>query len=391
MTPQPFTIDIPDAVLDDLHTRLRAARYAEDFANDDWGYGVEGGYLKEIVDYWLNDYDWRATERAMNSFNHFKTEVQGVPVHFMREEGTGPNPIPIIITHGWPWSFWDYKDIIRPLADPASHGGDPADAFTVIATSMPGFGFSTPLRKPGLNATGVADLWHELMTEQLGFKKFAALGGDWGAMTTAQLGHKYADSMIGVHMSLLPMLGLWGSERPWDVTRGQMVPPDLPDKKRAEMIDIQHRIAAHVAVHMLGPQTLAYALNDSPVGLLCWIMERRRAWSGCNGDIESVFSKDEILDLIMVYWVTQSIGTSMRIYAEAGKVPWVPSHDRHPQMEAPTGVSYFAQDVVKRNPDVEAHYNIHFVREHPSGGHFSMPESPEAIVTDVRDMFRDLR
>ncbi|MDX1581022.1 MAG: epoxide hydrolase [Alphaproteobacteria bacterium] len=391
MTPEPFTIDVPQAVLDDLHYRLRNTRWADDFANDDWGYGVEAGYLKEVVDYWLNEYDWRAREREMNSFSHFRTQVDGVPVHFIREPGKGPNPIPLIVSHGWPWSFWDFKDIIRPLADPAAFGGDPEDAFEVIATSMPGFGFSTPLRKPGLNAYGVADLWHKLMTEQLGFDRYAAQGGDWGAMTTAQLGHKYADHLYGIHMSLTPKMDHWNNERPWDVTRGQMVPESLPPEQREEIIDIQHRIAAHVAVHMLGPQTLAYALNDSPVGLLAWIMERRRAWSGCDGDLENSFSKDFMLDLIMIYWLTESIGTSMRIYAEAGKVPWAPSHDRTPMIEAPTGLSFFAQDVVRRNPDIEAHYNVHYVKEHPVGGHFAAAERPDAIVEDVRATFRELR
>ncbi len=396
MTPQPFTIAIPDEDLADLKTRLQRARLAEDFANDDWAYGVDGAYLREIVDYWIEEYDWRAVERDMNSFHHFKTEVDGVPVHYIREPGVGPNPVPIILSHGWPWTFWDYRDVIRPLADPAAHGGDPADAFEVIVVSMPGFGFSSPLTKAGVNAFTTADLWHELMHDQLGFEKYAAQGGDWGAFATATMGHKYAEHLIGIHLSMVPMLDHWDNERPWDVTGGNLVPDDFPDdahpdNTRADMLEIQRRIASHVAVHMLGPQTLAYALNDSPVGLLAWILERRRHWSGCDGNIENSFTKDQILTLISIYWFTQTIGTSMRLYAEAGKHPWQPSHDRSPRIEAPAGVSYFGQDVVKPNPMSEAQLNLYYRAEHPRGGHFAPAERPDAIIDDIRATFRDLR
>lgn len=389
MTAQPFKIEIPDEALEDLDRRLRAARYAEDFANDDWGYGVNGDYLRELVDYWIDGYDWRAQEAQMNEFNHFRTEVDGVPVHFIREPGKGPNPIPIIMSHGWPWSFWDYREVIRPLADPASYGGDPADAFEVIVPSMPGFGFSTPLRTPGINAYGVADYWHKLMTEQLGFDRYAAQGGDWGAITTTQLGHKYASELYGIHVSMLLPLNIWENDTPWAVAGPSR--DAMPEAAFEEALDIQRRIASHVAVHMLGPQTLAFALNDSPVGLLAWILERRRAWSGCGGDVEKSFSKDTILNLIMIYWLTGSVGTSMRIYAEAGNVGWQASHDRSPQIEAPTGVSYFAHDVVRRVPEVEALCNLHFRKDHAEGGHFSAAERPDAIVEDVRATFRDLR
>ncbi len=391
MTPQPFTIAIPDEDLADLKERLQRARLADDFANEDWAYGVEGDYLRELVDYWIDDYDWRAIEADMNSFSHFKTEVDDVPVHYIREPGVGPNPVPIILSHGWPWTFWDYRDVIRPLADPAAHGGDPLDAFEVIVMSMPGFGFSSPLTKAGVNAFTTADLWHELMHDQLGFEKYAAQGGDWGAFATANMGHKYADHLIGIHLSMVPLLNHWDNERPWDVTGGNLVPDDFPDDARADMLEIQRRIASHVAVHMLGPQTLAYALNDSPVGLLSWILERRRHWSGCEGDIENSFSKDQILTLISIYWFTQTIGTSMRLYAEAGKNPWQPSHDRSPRIEAPTGVSYFGQDVVKPNPMSEAQLNLHYRNEHPLGGHFAPAERPDAIIDDIRATFRDLR
>lgn len=391
MTQQPFTVEISDEALEDLKARLRAARYAEDFANDDWAYGVNGNYLREIVDYWIEEYDWRAHEAEMNSFSHFRTEVDGVPVHYIREPGVGPNPIPIIMTHGWPWTFWDYKDVIRPLADPGAHGGNPEDAFEVIVASLPGFGFSTPLRTPGINATEVADYWHKLMTEQLGFDRYAAQGGDWGTFTTCQLGHKYGDSLIGLHVSMIPPFEVWNTDRPWVIGGGALMPDDVPADVKAMFLDIERRIASHVSVHMLGPQTLAFALNDSPIGLLSWILERRRHWSGCGGDVEKSFSKDFMLTLISLYWFTESIGTSMRIYAEAGNVPWKPSHDRTPVIEAPLGVSYFAHDVVKGSPATEAQANIVFKKHHEEGGHFAAAERPDAIIEDVRETFRNLR
>lgn len=391
MSVEPFTVAIGDDRLDDLRRRLEATNWPNDFANDDWRYGVNGAYLRELVDYWLNTYDWRACEAEINGFAHFRTEVEGMPVHFIREPGRGPNPIPIVLTHGWPWVFWDYHEVIRPLADPASFGGDEADAFEVIVPSLPGFGFSTPLSTPGINFWRTADLWHALMTQELGFDKFCAQGGDWGALVTAQLGHKYAASLTGIHLTNVIPLTLFNHQRPWDITAGTFVPEDLPPDEFEAALHAQRKIASHVAVQILDPQTLAYGLHDSPVGLLAWLLERRRSWGDTDGNVESRFSKDHLLTTTMLYWLTDSFVTSARYYAEAAHNMWHPSHDRSPVVEAPTGVTYLGGDIGGLRGDIESQFNMQYSKAHPSGGHFAPKENPQAVIEDIRATFRALR
>jgi pimeloyl-ACP methyl ester carboxylesterase len=206
MPVETFEVAVPQATLDDLRDRLARVRWPIDPANPDWVYGVERGYLEELVDYWRTQYDWRAQERAINAFSHFRTTIDGVPIHFIHEQGKGPNSIPLILSHGWPWTFWDYRKLIGPLTDPAAYGGDPADSFDVIVPSLPGFGFSVPLDQPGIEWSRTADLWVKLMRDELGYDRFAAQGGDWGALVTEQLGHKYAEHLIGIHLGLaIPM------------------------------------------------------------------------------------------------------------------------------------------------------------------------------------------
>ncbi len=185
-----FTIDIPSATIDDLRRRLAQTRWPIDFANDQWSYGTNRAYLQELIGHWIDGYDWYSHQRTMNQYSHYKVTIEGIPIHFIHEPGKGPKPIPIILSHGWPWTFWDYEKVIRPLADPAAFGGDPRDSFDVVVPSLPGFGFSTPLTVPGINYWRTADIWVELMQTVLGYGKFAAAGGDWGAFITNQLGHK---------------------------------------------------------------------------------------------------------------------------------------------------------------------------------------------------------
>ena len=199
MSVEPFHLAVPDAELAALQRRLRDARWSPDFSNDDWAYGTNAVYLKELVAYWQDGFDWRAQEAAMNAVPQFRTVIDGVPVHFVHCRGKGPNPMPLIMSHGWPWTFWDFAKVIGPLTDPAAHGGDPADSFDVVIPSLPGFGFSSPLTVPGITAVRTADLWHTLMTEELGYDRYAVHGGDWGGFVTAQLAHKYHASVIGMH------------------------------------------------------------------------------------------------------------------------------------------------------------------------------------------------
>jgi pimeloyl-ACP methyl ester carboxylesterase len=331
---QPFRIAIPDARLEDLEQRLRRVNWPRDLANDDWRYGTNGAYLRELVDYWIEGYDWRAQERALNAFDHFRVQIDGVPIHFVHAKGRGPDPLPIVLTHGWPWTFWDVHRVIGPLCDPAAHGGDPADAFDVVVPSLPGFVFSTPLEKPGVNWWRTADLWVSLMRDTLGYERFAAHGGDWGALVTMQLGHKYEDLLVGIHLSnAFPML-VFAGERPWSI--GEAAAGVAPGSAlRPQAVAWERKFASHIAVHVLDPQTLAYALHDSPVGLCAWILERRRAWGDCRGDVESRFSKDHLLTTMMLYWLTDSFVTSVRYYYEAAEHQWQPVHERAPAIAVP--------------------------------------------------------
>ncbi len=390
MQAEKFSIAISDEVIDDLRDRLRRTRWPGDLGNEDWSYGVNSEYLRSLVDYWLSEFDWTAQERAINRFDHFRAVVDGVPVHFMYKPGKGPHRIPLILTHGWPWTFWDYHEAIDPLTDPESHGGTLADAFDVIVPSLPGFGFSVPLSQTGMNYWRTADLWHQLMTEHLGYAKYAAQGGDWGALVTSQLSHKYASSLYGIHVSMPVWPGVFSNARPYDLL-GSIL-PSIPPEHHASMIATERRLATHITTHILDPQTLAYSLHDSPVGQLAWLLERWRSWSDCGGDVESRFSRDHMLTNATIYWVTESFGATMRYYAEAERHPWKPSHARMPVFEAPAGVSLFRGDGAAMLSDANlANYNLHHLKDHPTGGHFAPTEEPFALVADIRETFRGLR
>lgn len=386
MRMEPFTIDVPDATLADLHDRLARTRWPEDFGNDAWQYGTSLPYLKSLVAYWLDGFDWRAQEKAMNAFSQFRTTIEDVPIHFIYEKGKGPNPTPLILSHGWPWTFWDLHKVIRPLTDPAAFGGDPKDAFDVIVPSLPGYGFSTPLRKTGFNFWRTADLWVKLMQDVLGYSKFAAEGGDWGALVTSQLGHKYADRLIGTYIHML---------LPLDLFLGPL--PDRSEYGPGEEAWYEKNLqffageAGYSAIQTTKPQTLAYGFNDSPVGLAAWLVEKRRTWSECNGDVERRFTKDELLTTCTLYWVTQSFGTSARYYYECVHNPWRPSHDRRPIVESPTGVGVFNDIVILPRAWTERTYNLQHYTMMPRGGHFAPMEEPELLVDDIRTFFRGLR
>ncbi|MCG3170099.1 MAG: hypothetical protein CALGDGBN_01636 [Pseudomonadales bacterium] len=388
--PGKFRIDIDDAVIADLRERLQRARWAADFGNEDWSYGANGASLRALVEYWADGFDWAAQQRDMNRFEHYRVTIDGVPIHYLLKRGVGAAPIPIVLTHGWPWTFWDYRELIEPLADPAAHGGDPADAFDVIVPSLPGFGFSTPLRQTGVNYWKTADLWHELMTGVLGYPKFAAHGGDWGALVTSQLSHKYAKDLYGIHVSMPIWPGVFASERPCDLL-GPML-PTLPAELLPQAIAWERGVLCHITVHMLDPQSLAFAMHDSPVGMLAWLLVRLRAWSDCNGDVESRFSRDAILTKATLYWATESFGSSIRFYAEAARRPWQPSHSRTPAFEAPAGISIFRKDPTLLLPESSvANYRLHHLATHESGGHFAAAEEPLALIDDIRATFRSLR
>lgn len=380
-----FSISIDDKTLNDLRVRLENTRWAQDFSNDDWQYGTNGKYLKELVDYWLNTYDWRKQESAMNQWPQFKTVIDDVPIHFIHARGKGPNPTPIILTHGWPCTFWDYKKLIEPLTNPAAFGGDPANSFDVVIPSLPGFGFSTPLTKPGVNFWETGDLWVKLM-EALGYKRFAAHGGDWGSFITTYLGHRHADRLIGAHVNLT---------MPLDIHAGGVVPDedygpeDLEQKAKNEAFGLNE--SGYMALQLTKPQTPAFGLNDSPVGLCAWILEKRRTWSDCDGNVESCYTKDDLLTNVMIYWVTQCYGTSARFYYEAAHNLWQASHQTMPMVQAPTGVAVFAKElVIHPRRWAERYYNVKRWTEFSTGGHFPAMEKPAELVADIHAFFAEL-
>ena len=384
--PTPFTIHVPQADLDDLAERLARTRWADDFANDAWSYGVEGGYLRDLVDHWRYRFDWRAVEARMNAVPQYRVVIEDVPIHFAHVRGTGPRPLPLILSHGWPWTFWDFQAVIGPLTDPAAHGGDPEDAFDVVVPSLPGFGFSSPLRRTGLHPAAIADLWRRLMVDVLGYERFAAQGGDWGAFVTAWLGHAHADRVVGIHQSMAAFITTASGR----LTADDFAPEELPrfETMQAKAGDI----ASHLAVQTHDPQTLAWALHDSPVGLAAWIVERRRAWSDCDGDVERRFSKEDLLTTVSLYWFTQTFHTSARIYADTRRARPRPVHDRMPEVEAPTAIAVFPQDVIQYPRAVaERHANLQRWTVMPRGGHFAPMEEPELLVQDIRETFRGLR
>lgn len=283
MTKEPFVITVPDATLTELRERLAHTRWPEEIGNDTWQYGTNLAALKELVAYWRTTYDWRQHERAMNAFRHYRVTIDGQPIHFVHEPGRGPKPMPLILTHGWPWTFWDFHKVIGPLSDPAAFGGDPRDAFDVVVPSLPGFGFSTPLAKMGIAIREVSDRWVVLMREVLGYPRFAAQGGDIGALVSTDLGHTYARHLIGVHLSLaIPLTMEFPPESLYDAD-------EQPGFVSTQQFFAEGR--GYAAIQGTRPQTAAYGLTDSPVGLCAWILEKRRAWSDCRDTLNDALAK----------------------------------------------------------------------------------------------------
>ena len=388
-TAEPFTIAVPDAELDELRARLGNARWADDLANGDWRYGVERGWLEEMVGYWREDYDWRKVEAEINRAPQFVADIDGQNIHFAHIRGQGPNPTPLLLVHGWPWTFHDFFGLIGPLTDPASHGGDPADAFDLVIPSLPGHGFSMPLARAGLDVPAHVELFARLMDEVLGYSRYALAGGDWGAAITNLMAHSHADKVIGLFASIpfYPGLdlgaikpGAYAADEQWMLARQAESGPT---------------IASHFTVHSSDPQTLAYALVDSPVGTAAWLWERRRAWSDCEGDLLSVYSRDWLCTLASIYWLTRSIGSSLRLYfehAHAGGLPFATLHDRMPAIEVPCGYAIGPREVMLiPRAMAERGTNLKSWTKLAKGGHFSFSEQPATMAEHLRVFFRTLR
>ena len=383
MAVQPYKIEIPDSVLDDLKSRLERTRWPDELPGTGWDYGSNLDYVKELVEYWRTKFDWHAQEKLINSFSHFKSKVDGLNIHFIHEKGKGPNPMPLVITHGWPGTFFEMYKVIPMLSDPASHGGDPADAFDVVAPSMPGYGFSDATDKRGLSVLSISDLWAKLMSENLGYQKFAAQGGDWGARVTAKLGLSHGDKVIGIHTTST------SSPTPYQG-------PGTRELSEAENAMLAQRVqwladeGGYSHLQDTKPQTLSYGLHASPAGLAAWIVEKYRTWSDCGGDVESRFTKDELLTTITIYWVTQSINSSTRLYYESFFQAWDLAKDE--KIQVPVAIASFPREnSVPLREWAERSFNIQQWTDMPSGGHFAALEEPDRLVEDIRKFFRGLR
>ncbi len=304
---KPFTIHVKEEILDDLRLRLLQTRWPDQVDRAGWDYGAELSYMKELVGYWLQSFDWRKQERILNELPQFQAAIEGLDIHFVHVRGAGPNPLPLIITHGWPSSFAEMYGIIGPLTDPARHGADPDDSFDVVVPSLPGFGFSErPLQRGYL---AVDRLWRKLMTEVLGYPRFVAHGTDVGARVTSALGRFHSDVVAGIHIGSVDLD--WQEPHPKESALTEAERDYLGHVARWEKEE-----GAYAEIQATYPQTVAYGLNDLPVGLAAWIVEKFRAWSDCGGNLESHFSMDILLTNIMIYWVTQTINSSMRRYYE---------------------------------------------------------------------------
>ncbi len=376
-----FKIEVPEDVLIDLRERLARTRLPDEIPGSGWEYGTNLAYLKELIEYWHAGYDWRAHERELNRLAHFRAEVDGLGIHFIHQPGHGPNPRPLLMLHGWPGSICEFQRIIPMLTDPAAHGGSEDDAFTVIAPSLPGYGFSDRPRTPGMNIEAMAKIFVKLMTETLGYKRFGVQGGDWGAVIASCIGYTRTSSVTGVHLN---MVGTGPAEG-----RGAKSLSEDEKKFLAEASKFRHEEAGYQAIQGTKPQTLAYALNDSPAGLAAWIVEKFRTWSDCGGDVERSFTRDQLLTNIMVYWVTQTINSSTRLYYEYRHNPWRLAPGT--RVEAPTAIASFPREILRPPRSwAERVYNIRRWTEMPAGGHFAAMEQPASLAADIHAFFREL-
>jgi microsomal epoxide hydrolase len=380
--PQVFSLSVPDAAIADLRERLARTRFPDQAPGGPWDYGTNVEYLCGLVEHWRTGFHWRAQEARLNAFPQFKATLHDIDVHFLHVPGQGPNPCPLLLMHGWPGSVFEFLDIIPRLTDPARFGGDPADAFTVVAPSLPGYGLSFAPGQKRFGIEEIADCLADLMTETLGYRRFAAQGGDWGGITASRLGFAHASKLIGIHVNLLA------------VRREAQVLAVASPEERKYQEELAHWLreeTGYQAIQGTRPQTLSFGLTDSPAGLAAWIMEKFRIWSDCGGDVEAVFTKDQLLGNISLYWFTGAIGSSFFPYYYRWHRPWPIPEGR--TIDVPTGYCEFPREILRppRSHAANTYTNIQRWTVMPRGGHFAAMEQPEALAEEVRAFFRPLR
>ncbi|SAK47581.1 multidrug MFS transporter [Caballeronia fortuita] len=376
-------IHVPDSQIDDLKQRLRNTRFPASRDAQQWDDGASLAFVRRLTDYWHSEFDWRAQEARLNRLPNYQATIGGYDIHFVHQKGKGPAPMPLVMTHGWPGSFIEMERVLPLLTDPASHGGDPADAFHVVVPSLPGFGFSSALGASGSGAHGVAGLWLDLMTG-LGYDRFGTQGGDIGAAVSMWLARRFPERMIGAHVNYVP-----AGFRPAinDSTH------PLTDEERAYLDAVAASVStegAYAAIQGTKPQTLSYAMTDSPVGLAAWIAEKFRTWSDCNGDIESVFTMDQLLTDISLYWFGHTLDASFHIYKENRQRPL--TFDPSERVTTPLGVAVFPRELpMPPRSWLERVFDVQRWASMPRGGHFAALEQPELLVEEIRAFFRPLR
>lgn len=372
----PFTIDVPEAEVDDLRDRLRRTRWPEPATVDDWSQGVPLPYLQDLCRYWAEKYDWRGRQDRLNSFPQFRTGLDGLGVHFLHVRSPASDALPLILTHGWPGSIVEFLEVIGPLTDPAAHGGDPADAFHVVVPSLPGYGWSD---KPGSTGWGIqrtARAWAQLMA-RLGYERYGAQGGDWGAMVTTSLAHQDAPHLAGIHLNMC--IAFPGGDD------GELTGPE-----QAAMASVSHYMdqdSGYSKQQSTRPQTLGYALVDSPAGQCAWILEKFWSWTDTDGDPVAALGADRILDNVMAYWCNAAGASSARMYWESFSSPPLDP------VSVPMGASVFPKEIFRPSRRWAAHQyeDIRFWNEPARGGHFAAFEQPAQFVEDVRAFFRTVR
>ncbi|MDO9326585.1 MAG: epoxide hydrolase [Methanoregula sp.] len=379
MSPEPYTVKISEDTLHDMYERLAMTRWPDEISGTGWEYGTNAEYLKELTGYWQDGFNWALQEKAINHYSHFRAMVNGSRIHFIHEQAKGTGAIPLLLLHGWPATFTQMLKILPLLANPTNNEGDASDAFDVVVPSLPGFGFSDRPAAPGMGCARVAEILHTLMTQELGYRKYAIRASDIGAEIARHLAYTHPESIIGLHLSgATPLMG----PPPAD-----LAPEELQFLGACQQFMMGEM--AYVMLHATKPQTLAFGLTDSPVGMAAWITEKFRAWSDCCGDIETRFTKDELLTNLTIYWATGTIGSSCRIYYETMRSP---SPSTGQKITVPTGMAQFKQDLVPAcRAWEERFYTLRHWTDMPRGGHFAEHEEPGLLAGDIREFFRALR
>jgi microsomal epoxide hydrolase len=376
---EPFEIRVDDSVLDDLRDRLASTRLPDQIDGTGWEYGIPVDYVRELVEYWRDTYDWRAEEARLNELAHFRTSIDGQSIHFIHARSPHAEAFPLLLTHGWPGSVVEFLDVIPRLTDPEAHDGSATDAFHVVVPSLPGYGFSEPTRTRGWDVRRIASAFTELM-RRLGYERYGAQGGDWGAQVATRIGPLDPEHCAAIHLNM-PL-----AERPDE-------PVPLSEAEQADLAVMAHfrrEESGYAQEQGTKPQTLGVALNDSPAGLLAWIVEKFRAWSDCDGHPENAFTRDQLITNVMTYWVTQTITSSTRLYWERRHIDT--PEDAPGFVGVPTGIARYPKEPLRiPRAWVERRYNVTHWVEMPRGGHFAAMEQPTLFADDLRSFFRTVR